>query len=191
MRGGKKGFGYDALTLCLVPGLTMGLASLDSWFSSNLSLVGNGAGGRVAFAAWGLAAGAYYIGYTLYLFRLGGYEGAAGRGLAFAAGGFLVTAVLIPYAPGSDPEQAALHVLLAFFSPILFALSMIVFLCHLSRGSGGRFRHAWILMGFLAGGALVLLWEAGFITSLLEIFLVAGLCGFLRYMEEALKKGED
>lgn len=187
MRDRRKRLGYDALTLCLVPGLTVCLASFDNWFSSNLSLVGNGAGGRLIFGAWGLAAGAYYICYVLYLFRLGGYRGASGRGLAFAAGGFLVTAVFIPYLPETKPQAAALHVLLAFFSPILFALSLAVFLAYLSRG-GGRFGRAWILMGLLAGGAAVLLWEAGFITSFLEIFLVAGLCGFLRYMEGVLKR---
>lgn len=189
MRDRRKRLGYDALTLCLVPGLTVCLASLDNWFNSNLSLVGNGAGGRLAFAAWGIAAGAYYICYALYLFRLGGYRGAAGRILAFAAGGFLVTAVFIPYLPEAEPQAAALHVLLAFFSPILFGLSLAVFLAYLSRG-GGRFGRAWAFMGLLAGGALILLWEAGFITSFLEIFLVAGLCVFLRYMEGALKREE-
>ena len=41
-------------------------------------------------------------------------------------------------------------------------------------------------MWILAACSLVLILMAGFITSFLEVFLVVGLCGYLRYMDRLL-----
>jgi hypothetical protein len=38
----------------------------------------------------------------------------------------------------------------------------------------------------MAACSVLFLLEAGFITSFLEIFIITGLCGYLRYMEQLL-----
>ena len=72
--GGKERDGfhgkYDFFTFCLVPGLTLWLASMESWFGTNLSVVCSRGGLRLGFALWGIVTGLYYGFYTFYLFRL-------------------------------------------------------------------------------------------------------------------------
>ena len=180
---------YDGFTLFLVPGLTLCLASLENWFGTNLSVVCNTGGLRLGFALWGILSGIYYMRYTFYLFRLGNYREGAGRGLVFTAGGFLIAAVLIPYEPDLKPQAAILHVALAFLAPVLLAGALTLFLRFISRCSRKRFRKAWQIMWYLEGGALAVFLTAGFINSFLELYVVTGLCGYLRYLERLLRKG--
>ena len=178
---------YDFLTLCLVPGMTLWLASMESWFGTNLSVVCSQGGMRLGFAIWGITVGLYYGFYTFYLFRLGNYHRPAARGLVLAAAGFLITAVLIPYEPELKPEAAYLHVVLAFFAPILLIWALTLFLLFAGRRSPGIFQNAWRIMWILEAGAVVVFGLAGFINSFLELYAVSGLCGFLRYLEGLLK----
>lgn len=179
---------YDLFTIYLIPGLTVLLASLGNWFDTNLSVLGNTGGRRGLLLIWGWITGWYYCRYTLYLFRLGRYRGTAGKRLVAAAGVFIMSAVTIPYLPEEEPAEAALHVLLAFFSPILLAAALVIFLRFLSVKNRQHFRAAWNAMWGIAAAALLLLLAAGFITSFLELFLVVGLCGFLRHMERLLQR---
>ena len=118
--GGKERDGfhgkYDFFTFCLVPGLTLWLASMESWFGTNLSVVCSRGGLRLGFALWGIVTGLYYGFYTFYLFRLGNYRKIVAKGLVLAA---------------------------------------------------------------------------GFINSFLELYVVSGLCGFMRYLERVLRKSES
>ena len=180
---------YDGFTLFLVPGLTLCLASLENWFGTYLSVVCSTGGLRLGFALWGILSGIYYMRYTFYLFRLGNYREGAGRGLVFTAGGFLIAAVLIPYEPDLKPQAAILHVALAFLAPVLLAGALTLFLRFISRCSRKRFRKAWQIMWYLEGGALAVFLTAGFINSFLELYVVTGLCGYLRYLERLLRKG--
>ena len=180
---------YDGFTLFLVPGLTLCLASLESWFGTNLSVVCSSGGLRLGFALWGILAGVYYMRYTFYLFRLGNYRQGAGKGLVLTAGGFLIAAVLIPYEPDLNPGTAFLHVALAFLAPVLLAGALTLFLRFISCRSRKQFRRAWQLMWYLEGGALSVFLMAGFINSFLELYVVTGLCGYLRYLERLLRKG--
>ena len=180
---------YDGFTLFLVPGLTLCLASLESWFGTNLSVVCSSGGLRLGFALWGILAGVYYMRYTFYLFRLGNYRQGAGKGLLLIAGGFLIAAVLIPYEPDLNPGTAFLHVALAFLAPVLLAGALTLFLRFISCRSRKQFRRAWQLMWYLEGGALSVFLMAGFINSFLELYVVTGLCGYLRYLERLLRRG--
>lgn len=188
MTGGNGRFKgkYDLLTIYLIPGATVFLASFDSWTHTNLSVLGNITGNKALFAIWGFATGIYYCVYIRYLFHIGRYRNPAGRRLLYTAAAFLFTAVMIPYMPEKYPVKADLHVLLAFFSPVLLSVSIIGFLRFLSSRDRMRYRRAWRLLWMMAGCAFLFLLEAGFITSFLEIFLVIGLCGYLRYMERLL-----
>lgn len=178
---------YDLFTIYLVPGLTILLASLGNWFDTNLSVLGNTGGRRSLLMIWGWITGWYYCRYTLYLFQLGRYRGPAGKWLVAAAGAFIMSAVMIPYLPEQEPREAAIHVLLAFFSPILLAAALVVFLRFLSVRNRRYFRAAWQAMWGIAAAALLLLFAAGFINSFLELFVVIGLCGFLRHVERLLR----
>lgn len=163
MEAGNRHFRgkYDLFTIYLVPGLTIFLASLGNWFDTNLSVLGNTGGRRGLLMLWGWITGIYYYRYMLYLFQLGRYRGAAGRWLLAAAGIFIMTAVVIPYLPEQEPGEAALHVILAFFSPILLAAALVAFLRDLSVKNRRLFREAWGAMWGIAALSLVLLFAAG------------------------------
>lgn len=188
MKGRKRRFKgkYDLFTIYLVPGATILLASLDSWTGTNLSVLGSVRENKLLFAIWGFMTGIYYCMYILYLFNIGRYRNPAGRSLVYTAAVFLFMAVIIPYMPEKYPLNSFLHVLLAFFSPIFLTLGIIGFLRFLSSRNRPRYRKAWNIMWILSATAVLFLIEAGFITSFLEVFLVIGLCGYLRYMERLL-----
>ena len=150
---------YTSFTIYLVPGLTIFLASMGNWFDTNLSVLGNTDGRRGLLMLWGWLTGIYYYRYMLYLFQLGRYRGAAGRWLLAAAGIFIMTAVVIPYLPEQEPGEAALHVALAFFSPILLAAALVAFLRDLSVKNRQLFREVWGAMWGIAALSLVLLFE--------------------------------
>lgn len=176
----------DLFTVCLVPGFTAAFASVGSLFDTNLSVLGNSMGHRLLFFVWGWITGGYYFWYTRYLFRLGQCRSRAARWLAGAAGLFMMWAVVIPYYPEKRPVLAALHVLFAFFSPILLAVSLGLFVAELGTRDPGRYQSAWRVMGVLIFTAVGILAVSGFINSFLEMFLVAGICGYLRYLERLL-----
>ena len=177
---------YDLFTIYLVPGATVLLASLDSWTDTNLSVLGNLSGHKLLFSVWGIFTGIYYCIYLRYLFHIGRYRNMAGKSLVYTAAAFLLTAVMIPYMPEQYPMKAHLHVLLAFLSPVLLTFGIVNFLRFLSSRDRPRYKRAWNIMWLIGGFALVLLLRAGFITSILEVFVVIGLCGYLRYMERLL-----
>lgn len=106
---------YDLFTIYLIPGVTIFLASLDSWTGTNLSVLGNRTGNKLLFAVWGFATGIYYCVYVRYLFHIGKYRNPEGRTLMYTAAVFLLMAVMIPYMPEEYPLKADIHVLLAFF----------------------------------------------------------------------------
>lgn len=177
---------YDLFTIYLIPGVTIFLASFDSWTGTNLSVLGSRTGNKLLFAVWGFATGIYYCVYIRYLFHIGRYRNRAGRILMYTAAAFLLASVMIPYMPEKYPLKADLHVFLAFLAPVLLALSIMGFLRYLSCRNRIRYRRAWGILWIMASCAFLFLLEAGFITSLLEIFVVTGLCGYLRYMERLL-----
>lgn len=188
MRGGSQRFRgkYDFFTIYFIPGTTALLASSDSFTDTNLSVLGNVTGNKLFFTFWGFTTGIYYCIYILYLFNIGRYRNKAMKRTVYTAAAFLLMAVIIPYVPEKYPLKSQLHVMLAFFSPLLLMSGMIGFLRFLSNRNRPRFRRAWNLMWLLSICACLFFLRAGFITSLLELFTVVGLCGYLRYMERLL-----
>ncbi len=194
---------YDYLTFFLVPAATLLLAFCGDLTKMNFSLLGGletgeGAlGGRTArrllLLLWGSFFCLYCLQYLRYLFVLGAYEGKMGRWLLRLSAAFLLTALAIPYTPWQSRTGAALHVCLAFLSPFLLGASVLCFLAGLDR-DGRKLQKkrnlagAWTVLGGIAAAALWLLWYSGFITSLLEVFLVLSLCGYLRYLERLLRR---
>ena len=83
---------YDLFTIYLIPGVTIFLASFDSWTGTNLSVLGNRTGNKLLFAVWGFATGIYYCVYVRYLFHIGRYRNPGGRTLMYTAAAFLLMA---------------------------------------------------------------------------------------------------
>ena len=77
---------YDLFTIYLIPGVTIFLASFDSWTGTNLSVLGNRTGNKLLFAVWGFATGIYYCVYVRYLFHIGRYRNPGGRTLMYNSG---------------------------------------------------------------------------------------------------------
>lgn len=177
---------YDVFTFFLIPGSTLLLASTGSWTGTNLSAECSLSESRLAFAMWGTFLGGYFGLYAGHLFRLGRYRRAWGQGLIRLAVCFLLLAVAIPYVPDSHPVGAALHVLFAFFSPILFAAGLACFLHFVSQRDRPRFKRAWLLFWMVLGMTLLMLLQAGFITTFLEVFLVLSIGAYMRYVEGLL-----
>ena len=117
---------------------------------------------------------------------MGSYRRAWGRGLVCLGVLFLLLAVAIPYVPEAHPKEAALHVLFAFFAPILFAAGLVCFLRFVSARDRMHFKRAWIFFWMVLGFSLLMLFLAGFITTLLEVFLVFSIGAYLRYVERLL-----
>ncbi len=177
---------YDIFTLYLIPGATLLLASLGSWTGTNLSEVGSFSDSRLVFSLWGFFLSGYFGLYAAHLFRIGSYRRVWGRGFVRLAVLFLVLAVFIPYMPKTHPAGAALHVLFAFFSPILFAAGLACFLRFVSARDRMRFKKAWLLFWVVLALSLLLLFLAGFITTFLEVFLVLSIGAYMRYVERLL-----
>lgn len=51
---------YDFFTIYFIPGITVLLASHDSFTDTNLSVLGNTAGYQALFTLWGFTTGIYY-----------------------------------------------------------------------------------------------------------------------------------
>lgn len=178
---------YDIFTFAFIPITTLLLASLGGWRETNLSVLGNQTGRQLVFALWGLSAGLYYSAYLHHLFALASYKKRGGRRLTALAAVFLLLAVTTPYLPAQYPLRSRIHVLLAFFSPVLLLLGLIAFLRFLTPRNPGKCRPAWYILLLMGIISCFFLLKEGFITSGLEVFLILSLCGYLRYIEGLLE----
>ena len=124
--------------------------------------------------------------YIKYLFHIGRYTARAGHFLLKMACVFLAAAVFLPYKPLEFPFASDLHVLLAFLSPVLFMLALWDFLTKKIRSDRRIFFWLRLLLTELLAAALALWYASGFITSLLEVYVTAAFCGFLRLLERIL-----
>ena len=82
----------------------------------------------------------------------------------------------------AQPFTCCLH----FFSPILFAAGLACFLHFVSQRDRPRFKRAWLLFWMVLGMTLLMLLQAGFITTFLEVFLVLSIGAYMRYVEGLL-----
>lgn len=177
---------WDFFTFILVPGTTLRLASREGLLDSNLSVIGNQPDAALWFWGWGIFVGGYSFFYIKYLFHIGRYTARAGHFLLKMACVFLASAVFLPYKPLEFPFASDLHVLLAFLSPVLFMLALWDFLTKKIRSDRRIFFWLRLLLTELLAAALVLWYASGFITSLLEVYVTAAFCGFLRLLERIL-----
>lgn len=172
--------------LYLLPGFTMLTVSGSDLSAENLSVLGGRPENRIWIALWGIAAGYALFCFMKYLFRLdGGSHKGANFFLISSAVLFAVSFVL-PYVPKAAPMVSSLHVAAAFSSTLFFLVGLMCFLYQISKKHPGRFGEAWMLLGCLSAFALAIFYQEGFITSLLEIFIVASVCIYLLYLEQML-----
>ena len=94
---------YAFCSLCLIPFLTLLLASGFSWTGVNFSVIGSRGGRRLAFLVWGALTGNYFYLHTRELIELSGCRNRTLERLLFGALVCFVTAVGIPYLPRQLP----------------------------------------------------------------------------------------
>lgn len=166
-------------SLCLISLLTFLLASGFSLTDTNFSVIGSRGGRRPLFLLWGALTGNFFYLYTDNLFMQTGCADRLVRGLLWGALFLFVTAVGIPYLPKLLPDLARLHVEISFLAPLFLGASQMRFLHLLQKKAGTVFRMQWIFMGALGMGSAVLFLSIGIVTSLLEIYLIFGICIYL------------
>lgn len=170
---------YAFCSLCLIPLLTLFMASGFGFKAANFSVIGNQGGRRAAFLLWGALTGNYFYLYTEKLSDLAGCKDRFLKGTLFAALTCFVTAVGIPYLPEQIPRLSRLHVGISFLAPLFLGLSQVRFLCLLQKKTDCHFRLQWLILSALAAGSLMLLKSIGIVSSMLESFLTIGICLYL------------
>lgn len=170
---------YAFCSLCLIPFLTLLLASGFSWTGVNFSVIGSRGGRRLAFLVWGALTGNYFYLHTRELMELSGCRNRTLERLLFGALVCFVTAVGIPYLPRQLPGLSCLHVGICFTSTLLLAVVQVRFLRILQKKSGGGFGIQWSLLALLGTGVCILLFSIGIISTLLEVYVTVGGCIYL------------
>ena len=177
---------YGFYSLCLIPLLTLLMASGYSWTGTNFSVIGNRGGRRMGFLLWGALTGNYFYLYTEELLKLSGCRDRMVQAFLFGALVFFVTAVGIPYLPEQAPGLSCLHVQISFSAPFLLAAAQVRFLLLLQRKNGRSFGVQWGLLALLAAGSLVLLYSVGMVSTLLEVYVTVGVCLYLWLLHHKL-----
>lgn len=178
---------YGFYSLCLIPFLTLLMASGFSWINTNFSVIGNRGGRRAAFLLWGAFTGNYFYLYTMELMELGGCRDRAARGFLFCALVLFVTAVGIPYLPEQVPGLSRWHVQISFMSPLFLAAAQIRFLIVLQKKYGSGFTLQWAILALLGAGSGILLFSIGIVSTLLEVYVTIGVCLYLRLLDHKLE----
>lgn len=179
---------YGFYSLCLIPLLTFLMASGFQLTSTNFSVIGNRGGRRLAFLLWGALTGNSFYLYTEKLMELTDCRDRMAEGFLFSSLVFFVVAVGIPYVPERLPGMSHLHVEISFMAPVFLGLSQLRFLLFLQKKMNERFLTQWLLLAFLGFGSAFLFLSIGIVSSLLEIFLILGICFYLLLLHHKLKK---
>ncbi len=179
---------YAFYSLCLISLLTFLMASGFQLTSTNFSVIGSRGGRRLAFLLWGALTGNCFYLYTKKLMELTDCRDWIMESFLLCALLFFVTAVGIPYIPEQVPRMSSLHVAISFLAPLFLGLAQLRFLLLLQKKISGSFRMQWLLLSILGFGSAVLLLTVGIVSSLLEIFLIIGICLYLLLLYSKLNK---
>lgn len=178
---------YAFYSLCLIPLLTLLMSSGFQLTGTNFSVIGNRGGRRLAFLLWGALTGNYFYLYTEKLMELTDCRDWIMEGFLLSSLFFFVTAVGIPYIPEQIPRMSRLHVMISVLAPLFLGLAQLRFLMLLRNKIGESFRVEWIFLAFLGLGSGILFLSIGIVSSLLEIFLILGICLYLFLLHCKLK----
>lgn len=181
-----KRYAFYSLSFILL--LTLLMAFGFRLTSTNFSVIGSRGSRRLAFLLWGALTGNYFYLYTEKLMELAGCRDWIMESFLLSSLLFFVTAVGIPYIPEQVPEMSRLHVMISFLAPLFLGLAQLRFLLLLRKKIGGNFRTQWFLLAFLGIGSGILFLTIGIVSSLLEIFLIFGICLYLSILHCKLKK---
>lgn len=188
---GKEFFMYKRYAFCslgLISFLTLLLASGFELTSTNFSVIGSRGGRRLIFLLWGALTGNYFYLYTEKLIEMTDCQDRIMEGFLLSSLFFFITAVGIPYIPEQVPRMSRLHVEISFLAPLLLGISQLRFLLLLQNKIGNNFLSQWFFMVFLGVGSTALFLAIGIVSSLLEIFLILGICLYLLLLHYKLKK---
>lgn len=178
----------DNWILAFICFYTILLASTAGWTDTNLSVIGNFYDRKLAFLFWGIFTGFYFFNYTRKLFLLAGYHGRLSKILLFLSMLLLIFSVTTPYLPEELPLQSQLHILFAFVSPLLLTASLFLFLLFLTKSTRKLCRPLWYVLTIILCISVLLLFQLGFVSSLLEIFVVISTSIFLKLLTVTVQK---
>lgn len=165
---------FDVTAWFIIPAYTLLFACGAPWLTTNFSVLGSFADGRLAFLIWGVLMGCYFqTALARVLPRLqGGRWATRGKDTALI---LLALSVLTPYLPQQTPFRSFLHVVFAAASSVLLLLVLLVLTVGWYRRVG---RPALPYLLWVVGTCLVslaLLAWAGIVSSALEVFLTVSL----------------
>lgn len=169
---------WDIFSLYIIPLFTIIFACADGWLTSNFSAISYTKDRQLLFLILGFLLAWFFNSYIWYLFKKTNYKGKLGISLLQAATLSLILAVLTPYLPGT--QQAKIHFIFAFCSPLLLLLSILCFQVHLEGMNKDKFKRARFELTIIVLVSFILLILVGFVSSLLEIFVCISICFYLR-----------
>lgn len=178
---------WDIFSLYIIPISTILFAGLDGWTSSNFSSIAYAKNKQIAFLLWGFLTAWYYNAYSRYLFRIVNFNGKLAITFLWAATISLIFAITTPYMPDALPQQAKLHFIFAFCSPLLLLCSIICFQIYLERINKARFKRARLELTIIVVVSVITLTLVGFVSSLLEIFVCISVCYYLRVTHKRIE----
>lgn len=179
---------WDIFSIFIIPLFTIYIACTDGWTKSNLSVIAYSKDKQVIFLIWGLLSAWYLNSYLWYLFRSVNFKGNVGIAFLQAATLSLIFAVAIPYIPDMFPLKAKLHIIFAFFSPLLLLVSLVCFQIYLEGINKAKFKRGRLELIIMVVVSFAILMLVGFVSSLLEIFVSISICYFLRATHKRIEE---
>ena len=182
----KKNF--IKFAMILVPIYTISLALNASIFEYNLSIVGNYFNMRISFILWGAITGLFLMIFINDLFKKTNFTDKKAIVLLYSACILFISATLIPYLPDIMPKTSSLHELFAFISPFILLSSIYIFVSQLIKTNSNQFKKSMFNLKLIVISSFILLLIFGFVTSVLEIFVLISTIFFLKDLEKKINK---
>ena len=157
------------ITYILIPAYTVLFVQGSNWFTTNFSVIGNIVGREEEFVLWGLMVGVYFF-YCLQKIILRMAHPPSGTWLLPMAIVLLACAVVTPYLPEQLPFKSFLHVVFAFLSAACLMVCLFLLIWKLYGQNIKKYRPYLAGLAGIVFFSAFLLWIAGIISSILEIF---------------------
>lgn len=157
------------ITYIVIPVYTILFVQGSNWFTTNFSVIGNIVGRREEFVLWGLIVGIYFF-ICLEKIISCMVQPPPCKWLLPLAMVLLTCAVTTPYLPEQLPFKSFLHVIFAFTAAVCLMICLFLILWKLYRQNKKQYGpYLAGLTGIVLFSAF-LLWAAGIVSSILEIF---------------------
>lgn len=158
---------------------TVCLGNHASWTTCNLSVIGYWYGYSRQLVIWGWITAAVFMTYLVYLMRLYRIKSKIMNTFILLAGILLIVGVYLPYQPGMYPVLSNLHIGSSFMAPVCVVAAVISLMVQLLKRHTPFMRLLSVVMLCLIIGAAVIFFKCTIISTLLEVYVVSALTGFM------------